>query len=158
MPKDRAIRIGVISDTHGLLRPEAIQALAGVKLIIHAGDIDSIEILNDLETIAPVTAVRGNMDRGPWASNLPVVDLVKMGGFTIYAMHDLQQLDLNPQTAQIHVVINGHTHRPLVEQKGGVLYFNPGSAGYQRNSNPPAVGILTIENNQLHPEIIGLTR
>ncbi|MGD9210714.1 MAG: metallophosphoesterase family protein [Desulfobacteraceae bacterium] len=150
------IRIGIISDTHGLLRPEAIYALQGVELIIHAGDIDSPEVLNELGTIAPVKAVRGNMDKGVWTANLPKADLITHKGLNLYVLHDLQQLDLDPQTARIQVVVNGHTHRPLIQKKNNVLYFNPGSAGYRRNSAPLAIGILKLKNGQLYPEIIKL--
>lgn len=156
MESRNTTRIGIISDTHGLLRAEATAALAGVELIIHAGDIDTPDVLDALERIAPVAAVRGNMDRGDWTGKMPTADLIESGGIRIYALHDLQQLDLDPQTAQIDVIVNGHTHRPLVVDKNGVLYFNPGSAGYRRNNAPPAVGILTVENGRLYPEIIDL--
>lgn len=150
------IRIGIISDTHGLLRPEAVTALSGVGLIIHAGDIDSPPVLEKLEAVAPVKAVRGNMDRGQWAGKIPPADVLEIGGISIYALHDLQLLDIDPHAAKIGVVVNGHTHRPLIVEKKGVLYFNPGSAGYRRNDAPISVGVLTIKNGQIYPEIINL--
>ncbi len=143
------IRIGIISDTHGLLRDEAVDTLRGVDLIIHAGDIDTPEVLSDLQRLAPVKAVRGNMDRGKWADQLPPVEIITIGGISIYVLHDLLQLDLDPKAAQINVVVNGHTHRPLVEKKDSVLYINPGSAGYRRNSAPLGVGVLTLNKGQL---------
>lgn len=156
MESANSVRIGIISDTHGLLRPEAVTALVGVKLIIHAGDIDTPKVLEQLNTMAPVTVVRGNMDRGAWAMNLPSADLIEIEGVSIYVLHDLQLLDLDPHAAKINVIVNGHTHRPLIVEKMGILYFNPGSAGYRRNEAPLTVGILTIRNSQLYPEIINL--
>jgi len=150
------IRIGIISDTHGLLRAEVVNVLSGVELIIHAGDIDTSEVFNDLKAIAPVAAVRGNMDRGCWANQLRTSDLVQIGGMNIYILHNLEQLDLDPYTSQINVIVNGHTHRPLIQEKNSLLYFNPGSAGYRRNNEPIAVGILAMSDGRLHPEIIKL--
>jgi putative phosphoesterase len=124
-----AILIGVISDTHGLLRPEALQALRGSEHIIHAGDVGSSEILDELATIAPVTAIRGNVDKDVWARRLPETEVVEIGGVLIYVLHDLTRLDLKPEAAGFRVVISGHSHVPKQETRDGVLYFNPGSAG-----------------------------
>lgn len=150
------IRIGIISDTHGLLRAEVVNVLSGVELIIHAGDIDTPEVLSGLKEIAPVVAVRGNMDRGGWANQLRTSDLVQIGGMNIYILHNLEQMDLDPYTDQINIIINGHTHKPLIQEKNSLLYFNPGSAGYRHNSAPTTVGILAMSDSRLHPEIIKL--
>jgi len=136
---------GLISDTHGLLRPEAQQALAGVDLIIHAGDVGSPEVLEGLARIAPVHAVRGNNDRGGWARPLPETEVVELEGARIYVLHDVSQLDLDPATAGFAVVVAGHSHRPAVQLRRGVLYINPGSAGPRRFSLPVTVGFLAIE-------------
>ncbi len=156
MKSKNIIEIGIISDTHGLLREAAVNALRGVDLIIHAGDIDTLKVLSELECLAPVKAVRGNMDRGGWADQLPPVELIEIGGISIYVLHDLLQLDLDPKAAHINVVVNGHTHRPLVQKKDGVLYINPGSAGYRRNSAPLGVGVLTLKEGQQDVNIIEL--
>ena len=121
--------VGVISDTHGLLRPEAVSALNGVEKILHAGDIGKPEILEKLVEIAPVAAVRGNNDKGDWAEKIPDFEVVEVGGVSIYMLHDLKQLDLVPEATGIHVVVAGHSHKSLVEERRGVLYLNPGSAG-----------------------------
>ena len=134
------MRVGVISDTHGLVRLEALEALAGAELIVHAGDIGGAEVLEALARIAPVRAVRGNNDHGAWASRLPESDFVEIGGHTIYLIHDVNELDLDPAASGIAAVIAGHSHRPRNEVVGGVLYFNPGSAGPRRFSLPISVG------------------
>src|SRR5205807_828884 len=128
--------IGVISDTHGLLRPQALAALRGSALIIHAGDVGDPAILAALGEIAPVFAVRGNVDRGAWANDLPASELVEFEQHSIYVLHDLGELDLDPASAGLHAVISGHSHRPSIETKRGVLYFNPGSAGPRRFDLP----------------------
>src|SRR5437016_8631846 len=124
-----AATIGVISDTHGLLRPQAVAALRGSELIIHAGDIGSPDILAELREIAPMVAVRGNVDRGAWAARLPQIELVERDGVRLYVLHILDDVDLDPPMAGIHAVISGHTHQPKMETRDGVLYFNQGSAG-----------------------------
>src|SRR5208337_2925253 len=124
--------VGVISDTHGLLRAEAIEAFGGVDHILHAGDIGAPEVLAALVRIAPVTAIRGNVDIEPWARELPETEVVELGGVTIYMLHDLGRLDLKPEAAEIRVVVYGHSHKPKMEEKNGVIYFNPGSAGPRR--------------------------
>jgi putative phosphoesterase len=137
--------IGVISDTHGLLRPEAIAVLRGVEMILHAGDIGKPEILDELNKIAPVTAVRGNNDTGDWARDIPDRQLIEIEGFSIYMLHDLKELDLANEAAGVHVVIAGHSHRPLIENRNGILYLNPGSAGPRRFKLPVTLGLLTID-------------
>lgn len=148
--------IGVISDTHGLLRPEAIAALRGSDHIIHAGDIGDPEILHKLDKIAPVTAVRGNVDRGAWAKKIPTTEVLEVGGVPIYVLHVLQQLDLNPEVAGFAVVVSGHSHVPKQESKNGVLYFNPGSAGPRRFRLPVTVGKLTVSAGTVSGAIIEL--
>jgi uncharacterized protein len=138
-------RLGVISDTHGLLRPEAIHALRGSDLIVHAGDIGSPEVLRGLERIAPVIAVRGNNDRGPWADKLPLTEAVELGGASIYVLHDVNELDLDPRAGGFSVVIAGHSHQPRCEERDGVLFFNPGSAGPRRFRLPISVGTIAID-------------
>lgn len=147
---------GVIADTHGLLRPEAIAALQGAELIIHAGDFGKPEILTELARIAPVYGVRGNVDRGDWANQLPLTEVVTYGERLIYLLHDLHQLDLNPVVAGFSAVISGHSHQPQIEWRHGVLYFNPGSAGPRRFSLPVTVGRLTIEQGELRAALVEL--
>jgi len=148
--------IGVISDTHGLLRPEAVEALAGADHVLHAGDIGAPEILLALARIAPVTAIRGNVDTEAWARRLPENEAVEMGGVTIYMLHDLGRLDLKPEAAGMRVVVYGHSHQPTIEEKKGVLYFNPGSAGPRRFKLPVSVGKLAIEKGKVRGELIEL--
>ncbi|MGD0568311.1 MAG: metallophosphoesterase family protein [Candidatus Sulfotelmatobacter sp.] len=148
--------IGVISDTHGLLRPEAIEALRGSQRIIHAGDIGSPEILPALSAIAPVTAIRGNIDKAPWSRKLPEVEVLEAGGLSIYVLHDLAKLDLNPRAAGFAVVVSGHSHIPNQETRDGVLYFNPGSAGPRRFKLPVSVGKLIVENGRIQSELLTL--
>lgn len=148
--------IGVISDTHGLLRPEALAALEGSDYIIHAGDIGDPQILDKLATLAPVTAVRGNVDRGEWAQKIPATNILEIGEISIYVLHNLQELDLKPEVAKFAAVIYGHSHVPKHELKNGVLYFNPGSAGPRRFKLPVSVGRLTIENGKVDTQIFVL--
>lgn len=148
--------IGLVSDTHGLLRNSAIAALAGSDRIIHAGDIDTPEVLRELEAIAPVTAVRGNMD-GRRMARLPGNDLIEINGILIYIIHDRLAMDLDPLAAGISMVIFGHSHRPVVEKNNGVFYINPGSAGPRRFSLPISVGRLEITGSRITPVIIELT-
>ena len=156
MNSEKTVRMGIISDTHGLLRTEVVNIFSDVELIIHAGDIDTPNVLTDLKNLAPVVAVRGNMDRDGWADQLRSSELVEIGGVNIYVLHDLTLLDLDPQSAGIKVVVNGHTHKPLIYEKYNVLYLNPGSAGYHCNNAPLSVGILTMNRGKLFPEIIKL--
>jgi uncharacterized protein len=150
------ITIGVISDTHGLLRPEAVKALKNSDFIVHAGDIGDPEILKKLQTIAPVTAIRGNVDRAPWARKIPTTNVLEAGGLVIYVLHNLEELDLKPETAGFTAVIYGHSHMPKQETKKRVLYFNPGSAGPRRFRLPVSVGQLRVRNRKLDAAIIEL--
>lgn len=147
------MRIGVISDTHGLLRPEALQALRSSEHILHAGDVGDAAILDQLKTIAPVTAIRGNVDLAGACSRLPATDLVQLAGRNIYMLHDRNALDLDPVAAGIGVVISGHSHHPAIQWHKGVLYFNPGSAGPRRFSLPVSVGFLTITESAIEPTL-----
>jgi putative phosphoesterase len=153
---EQPITIGVVSDTHGLLRPEAVAALRGSDRILHAGDVGAPEILDALARIAPVIAIRGNVDTASWARALPETELVEAGGISIYMLHDLKRLDLKPEAAGIRVVIYGHNHQPKIEERNGVLYFNPGSAGPRRFSLPVSVGSLVIDAKQVHGQLIDL--
>jgi uncharacterized protein len=148
--------IGVISDTHGLLRPEALAALRGSDYIIHAGDIGAPGILSRLAEIAPVIAVRGNVDRAAWAKKIPETEVLHVAGISIYVLHKLQDLDLKPEAADISVVIYGHTHVAKQEEKNGVLYFNPGSAGPRRFRLPITLGRFIVRPGEIEPEIIKL--
>ncbi|MGA8867847.1 MAG: metallophosphoesterase family protein [Candidatus Sulfotelmatobacter sp.] len=148
--------IGVISDTHGLLRPEAVNVLRGCERIIHAGDVGSPQILDQLAEIAPLTAVRGNIDKAAWARKLPETEVVEVEGISIFVLHDLARLDLKPAAAGFRVVISGHSHVPQQETKDGVLYFNPGSAGPRRFKLPVCLGRLIVEHENAYAEIVDL--
>ncbi len=150
-------RVGVISDTHGLLRPEAVAALAGVELILHAGDVGGPEVLEALAEIAPVVAVRGNNDRGAWAEGLPIREAVEVGAVRVYLLHDLKEIGLSPSAAGFRVVVSGHSHKPCAEERGGVLYLNPGSAGPRRFKLPVAVARLTVRGAEASAELIELS-
>jgi uncharacterized protein len=153
---EKHVTLGVISDTHGLLRPEAVEALRGSDRILHAGDIGAPEILEALAKIARVTAVRGNVDTASWARVLPETEVVETGGVSIYILHDLGQLDLKPEAAGFRVIVFGHSHHPKIEEKNGVLYFNPGSAGPRRFSLPVSVGRLTIGAGKVRAQLVEL--
>lgn len=153
---DNVTVIGVISDTHGLLRPEALTPFIGVERIVHAGDIGSPNVLEKLETIAPVVAIRGNNDKAPWAENLPETLLFEVRGHTIHVLHDLAQIDLSPKAAGVAVVISGHSHKPEAEEREGVLFINPGSAGPRRFRLPIAVAKLYVADDSVRAEIIEL--
>jgi hypothetical protein len=148
--------IGVISDTHGLLRPEALVALRGSDFIVHAGDVGRPEILEQLRSIAPVTSVKGNVDRGGWARGIPKTEVLQVGGATIYVLHVLAELDLKPEAAGMNAVVYGHSHVPKQEVKNGVLYFNPGSAGPRRFNLPVTVGRLTLNEGEVRAEVVEL--
>jgi uncharacterized protein len=150
------IRIGVISDTHGLLRPEAIEFLRGSDYIIHAGDVGAPEILDELRALAPLTAVRGNVDKDEWAQKLPESEVLEVAGVAIYVLHDLTQLDLKPKAAGFAVVVSGHSHVPKQELRDRVLYFNAGSAGPRRFKLPVSIGKLILENGRAKGEILPL--
>jgi putative phosphoesterase len=148
--------LGVISDTHGLMRAEAIQALDGVEMIIHAGDIGTPEVLEALHAIAPVVAVRGNNDKGEWAHALPETEVVELGNVVLYVLHDVKALDLDPVAAGFHTVISGHSHRPAVAKRQGVLFLNPGSAGPRRFKLPVSVARLIITGDTVDAQLIEL--
>jgi putative phosphoesterase len=148
------LQVGVISDTHGLLRNKVTEALQGVDLIIHAGDIGGEAVLKALRRIAPVVAVRGNMDRGEWALKLPETEVVAIDKTVVYVIHDAMRLDLEPGPAGFGAVISGHTHRPAVIRRRGVLFVNPGSAGPQRLNLPVAVAILRVQGRSLEANVV----
>ena len=148
--------LGVISDTHGLVRPEALNALAGVERIVHAGDIGDRAVLEALERVAPVTAVRGNNDRGRWAAGIPETEVLEVGGVALYLLHDLHELDLEPRAAGFAAVISGHSHQPRIEERDGVLYLNPGSAGPRRFKLPISLARLTIEKARVNATLVTL--
>ncbi|MGC1873083.1 MAG: metallophosphoesterase family protein [Acidobacteriaceae bacterium] len=150
------MRIGVISDTHGLLRPEAVHALAGCAHILHAGDVGNDDILDALQTIAPLTAIRGNVDHGGACSRLPATETIELDGKLMYMLHAREDLDLHPYAAGISAVIFGHSHQPEISWSNGVLYFNPGSAGPRRFSLPVTLGIIECSSHALTPSIVPL--
>lgn len=153
---DDSLLVGVISDTHGLLRPEAVAALRGARLIVHAGDIGGPSVLHELRRVAPVVAVRGNNDHGGWAREIPLTEVVQAGPARLYVLHDLSQLDLDPAAAGFAAVISGHSHQPSARVRDGVLYLNPGSAGPRRFNLPVAVARLRVGAAGLEPEIVQL--
>ena len=142
---DVPVSIGVISDTHGLLRPAAVDALRDVGWMIHAGDVGKESVLTQLANVAPVVAIRGNVDRGAWAERLPLAETLRVGGALLHVIHDVNDLDLNPQAASIRVVISGHSHQPSIREEDGVLYLNPGSAGPRRFKLPVSMARLEID-------------
>jgi hypothetical protein len=152
----RVHTVGVISDTHGLVRPEALAALAGVERIVHAGDIGAPDVLDALGRIAPVTAVRGNNDRERWAADIPETDVLQIGEVSLYVLHDLHELDLDPRAAGFAAVIAGHSHQPRMEERDGVLYLNPGSAGPRRFKLPISLARLTVTGGHLRAELVTL--
>jgi putative phosphoesterase len=156
MTDSRARTVGVISDTHGLLRPEAVATLRGVDAIVHAGDIGTSDVLDSLGELAPVTAVRGNNDRGGWAEKLPSTEVLEIGGVLLYVLHDVKELGLDPRAAGLSVVISGHSHQPWQEERDGVLFFNPGSAGPRRFKLPVTVGRLTVEGGRVRGRLLEL--
>jgi putative phosphoesterase len=152
----RVHTVGVISDTHGLLRPEAVAALTGVERIVHAGDIGSPDVLTQLERLAPVVAVRGNNDRDAWAADIPETEVVEVGGVSLYVLHDLHELDLNPRAAGFAAVIAGHSHQPRLDERDGVIYLNPGSAGPRRFKLPISLARLTVTDSRVQARLLTL--
>jgi putative phosphoesterase len=148
--------VGLISDTHGVLRPEALVALRGSDLIIHAGDVGKPEIIDQLRVLAPVVAVRGNIDKGAWASQLPLTAIAEAGSALIYVLHDIAQLDLDPVAARFNVVVSGHSHEPGQTERNGVMYVNPGSAGPRRFNLPVTVARLDFRTLPWRVEFIDL--
>ena len=150
------MRVGVISDTHGLLRHEAIVAMRGFDHILHAGDIGDPGILDQLRRLAPLTAIRGNIDRRGPCAQLPATEWIELAGHKFYMVHDINELDLNPVAAGIAAIISGHSHRPSIHWRQGVLYFNPGSAGPRRFKLPISVGSLEIDGRGIEPRIVNI--
>lgn len=150
------LRLGVISDTHGVLRPEAAAALRGCDLIIHAGDVGGAAVLDGLRDIAPTFAIRGNVDTGSWAASLPPTDIIEVGGALFHVLHNIADLDLDPPTAGLAAVVFGHSHRPSIETRDGVLYLNPGAAGPRRFRLPVTLARVTVSGRKLTPEIVDL--
>jgi putative phosphoesterase len=150
------MRIGLISDTHGLLRPEALDYLAGSDHIVHAGDIGGPELLERLAGIAPLTVVRGNNDTAAWAWTIPETARLEAGGVSVYVIHDIKALDIEPAAAGVRVVVSGHSHKPACLERGGVLYVNPGSAGRRRFTLPIAAGELLVEGGQVEVRLATL--
>ena len=150
------IIIGVISDTHGLIRPQAVAALAGSNLIVHAGDVGKPEVLKRLGELAPTFAVRGNIDTGDWAARLPLTQKVEVGALRLFVLHEIAHLDLDPASAGYAAVVFGHSHRPFIETRGGVLFLNPGSAGPRRFRLPITVALVRVSDRQMQPEIVEL--
>lgn len=149
------IRIGLISDTHGLLRPEAVDVLRGSDFIVHAGDIGE-GVLDTLSTIAPVTAVRGNNDRAPWTAHIAEMQCLRFGEVTLHVLHDLADLAIDPRAAGVDVIVTGHSHRPLIERRGGVLYVNPGSAGPVRFRLPVSLALMQVTGSEVSVRIVEL--
>jgi putative phosphoesterase len=149
-------RIGVISDTHGLLRPEAVQLLRNTDLIIHGGDIGKAAILDALRALAPVKAVRGNVDREPWARNLPKAEAFEIGELGVYVLHNLGEISLVPEAAGFKIVVSGHSHQPLIQERNGVLFVNPGSAGPRRFRLPVSIALLQVQDASVEPELVTL--
>jgi putative phosphoesterase len=153
---DRAILVGVISDTHGLLRPQALDALRGSDLIIHAGDVGRAELLEPLRALAPLHVVRGNVDNGAWAVRLPTTVRVDVGGHAFHVLHNIAELNLDPAQVGLAAIVYGHSHKPSIETRDGVLWLNPGSAGPRRFSLPITVARVRVTGGKLHPEIVPL--
>ena len=150
------MRIGLISDTHGLLRPQALDFLRGSDHIVHAGDIVGADVLAQLAALAPVTAVRGNNDHGAWAEALPETATVVLGGVTVHILHDLNELAIDPASRGVRVVVTGHTHKPACAERAGVLYVNPGSAGRRRFSLPVSAGELLVDAGRVTAQLVAL--
>jgi uncharacterized protein len=150
------IIVGVVSDTHGLLRPQAIDALRGSAMIIHAGDVGNAEVIDRLGGIAPTFVVRGNIDKGSWAARLPATELVAIGELHFFVLHEISQLELDPAAAGFAAVVFGHSHKPSIETRQGVLFLNPGSAGPRRFKLPVTVARVRVSGRRLHPDIVQL--
>ena len=150
------MRVGVISDTHGLMRPQALEALQGCEALLHAGDIGSPQVIDALQSLAPVTCVRGNNDVEAWAKRIPESTTIEIEGVRIHLLHDLNELTLEPDVERVSVIVSGHSHRPTVETRAGVLYFNPGSAGPRQFKLPIAVGVLEIADGVVRGHILQL--
>jgi putative phosphoesterase len=152
----REILVGVISDTHGLMRPQALAALQGSDLIIHAGDVGNTDVIKELAGIAPTHVVRGNIDRADWAASLPMTEFVDIGGRRFYVLHEISQLDFDPADLGCAAVVYGHSHQPSIETREGVLFLNPGSAGPRRFKLPVTVARIDLSGPRMRPEIVEL--
>ena len=150
------LRVGLISDTHGLLRPEARAFLVGCDYIVHGGDIGSSEILDELAALAPLIAVRGNNDTEPWAARLPVSELIRVGNVFVYIIHNIEELDIDPVAAGVRVVVSGHSHKPMIEERGGILFVNPGSCGRRRFKLPVSIGEILVSGSEVKARTIEL--
>jgi hypothetical protein len=153
----KALRVGIISDTHGLLRPEAKAFAAACDYIIHGGDIGSQAILDQLAALAPLVAVKGNNDRQAWAAHLPETEMIRVGGVFVYIIHDISQLDIDPRAAGVQIIVSGHSHKPSIEQRGGVLYINPGSCGPKRFTLPISMGEMIVDGTKVRLRTVELT-
>jgi uncharacterized protein len=151
------LRVGLISDTHGLLRPEARAFLVGCDYIVHGGDIGSAEILDELAALAPLIAVRGNNDTEPWAARLPVSELIRVGNVFLYVIHNLAELDIDPGAAGVRVIVSGHSHKPMVDERDGILYVNPGSSGPRRFKLPISVGEVFVSGSAVSARLVDLS-
>ena len=156
MNSSKALRVGLISDTHGLLRPEARRFASNCDYLIHGGDIGSADILEELAAFAPLTAVKGNNDTQPWAAHLPATEMIRIGGIFLYVIHDVAELDIEPQAAGVRVIVSGHSHKPSVGERNGVLYVNPGSCGPRRFKLPISVGELLVRGSDVHAHTMEL--
>jgi uncharacterized protein len=150
------LRVGLLSDTHGLLRPEARAFVMGCDYIVHGGDVGSADILKELAAIAPVIAVRGNNDKGSWAQRLRETELIRVGNVFVYIIHNIEELDIDPVAAGVRVVVSGHSHKPLVEERGGILFVNPGSCGPRRFKLPVAVGEILVSGSEVKARTVEL--
>jgi putative phosphoesterase len=157
MGAEKALRVALLSDTHGLMRPEARAFAVGCDYIIHGGDIGSAEILDELAAMAPLIAVRGNNDTQAWAAHLPETEMIRVGGAFVYVIHDVSQLDIEPHAAGVQVIVSGHSHKPLVEQRNGILYVNPGSCGPRRFKLPISVGELMVRGTEVRARTVELS-
>lgn len=156
LTSENSHNIGIISDTHGMLRPAVKKAFEGVELIVHAGDVGKPEVLKALNTIAPVVAVRGNTDWGEWANALPAFEIVEIGEVTLYVIHDIHEIDLNPSAAGFRVVVSGHSHAPSVVEQNGVLFLNPGSAGPRRFKLPISLALMKVKGMKVDVQLVDL--
>jgi len=156
MNTDNGLRVGLVSDTHGLLRPEARAFLIGCDYIVHGGDVGDPKILEDLAAMAPLIAVRGNNDSAPWAARLRQTELMRVGNIFVYVIHDLGQLDIDPRAAGVRVVVSGHSHKPSVEERDGILYVNPGSCGPRRFKLPISIGEIVVSGSAVNARIVNL--
>jgi hypothetical protein len=158
MNSSKALRVALISDTHGLLRAEALRFASECDYIIHGGDIGSPEILEQLAALAPVTAVKGNNDGQAWAAHLPETEMIRIGGIFLYVIHDVSALDIEPHAAGVRVIVSGHSHKPSVEDRSGILYVNPGSCGPRRFKLPISVGELLVQGGEVRARTFDLAQ